>query len=162
MDKILKLRVPTNKEFENWLEISSRSFSEDSAFANNTTIEEEYKSLKEKSKQMLPEGKDTPGTIFRVFDDEDISNGGFIWFGRLPVLKDNETFLYQITIVKELRGKGYGRKLLTQMHKELKTMGFDRVLLSVMKRNNAKNLYFSLGYQTIKEWEHNLIMAIEI
>ncbi|MCK4551975.1 MAG: GNAT family N-acetyltransferase [Tenericutes bacterium] len=162
MEKTLKLRIPTNKEFEDWFEISSRSFADDSAYANNTTVEEEYKNIKEKSKQMLPEGKDTVGTIFRVFDDVKVSNGGFVWFGKLPGLKDNEAFLFEITISKEQRSKGYGRKLLTQMHKELKTIGYKKVILNVMKRNYAKNLYFSLGYQTIQEDEHNLIMAIEI
>ncbi len=162
MEKELKLRVPTKKEFEDWFEMSTWDFADDCAFANNTTVEEEYRKLKEKSNQMLPEGQDTSGTVFRVFDYGDISNGGFIWFGGLSDLKDNEIFLYQIILAEDQRGKGLGRKFLTLIHKELKKMGYKKIFLNVMKRNFAKDLYSSLGYQVVKEWEDNYIMAIEL
>ena len=160
-DKLI-LRLPTNSEFDNWLEDSCKEFADDTAFAEGITFEQAYNDIKKKSSELLPNGKDTKGTVIKVFDTNDYKNGGFVWFGKLPPLKDNQIFLYQITITEKLRGMGYGKKLLIRMHEELKKMGYNSIYLNVMKRNYAIKLYTALGYKIKNDFEHNYIMSIEL
>lgn len=162
MENELFLRMPTDEEYDAWMEDSSREFAKDSAFVEGTTPEEEYKKIIEKSKMILPNGKNTDGTFIKVCDTSNDKNVGFVWFGKLPPLKDDQIFLYQITISEKHRGHGYGRKLLTLTHEELKKAGFNSIFLNVMKRNYAKDLYLSLGYKVANDFKHNMILSTEL
>lgn len=162
MENEIFLRSPSEKEFNDWFEDSCREFADDTAFINKSNPLSEYEKIVMLTNELLPDGKDTKDTIIKVFDTKNSKNCGFIWLGKLEPLKENEIFLFQITISKDLRGQGLGRKLLTKMHNDLADLGYKNIYLNVMKRNYAKNLYESLGYNSVNEYEYNMILKREL
>lgn len=50
----------------------------------------------------------------------------------------------RIAVLKEYRGKGYGREILQYMEEDLKSIGADKITISAQL--HAKGFYESLGY----------------
>lgn len=158
----MKLRVSNKLEFEKWFEESCQRHAEDRAFLNQTTPEEERVNVDKMTEAMLPEGMSTNNHYFYSMYDETNHNVGFIWFGKLPDIGDDEIILLDIMIGESYRKQGYGRKLLTLGQDKMKEKGYKRVLLNVMERNFAKFLYESLGYKTVKQLDGHKIMILDI
>lgn len=75
--------------------------------------------------------------------------------------------LAQIFIVKEYRGKGYGKKLLDHFEKQLQQRNFESYQLQASLMNNtAVELYKKIGCRIIKEFvesgENRYIMSKKI
>ena len=71
---------------------------------------------------------------------------------------DDETPSLIISVEKEYRGKGIGRRLLSSMLSLLSTCGYKAVSLSCQKENYAVSLYKSLGFEIIKDIDEEYIM----
>lgn len=70
--------------------------------------------------------------------------------------KENEIYIDYLAISKRHRKKGYGKILLKHIH-EMKSENF---YIEVLENNyNAKKLYESFGYKTIKR-EHGFFMKL--
>ncbi|MBM6855367.1 GNAT family N-acetyltransferase [Mediterraneibacter glycyrrhizinilyticus] len=72
---------------------------------------------------------------------------------------DDETPSIAISVYKEYRGQGIGKKLLLSLLSALQDKGVRRVSLSVQKANPAGRLYQRIGFTTVKETEEEYIMA---
>ena len=77
----------------------------------------------------------------RLFSEED-KGYGFV---------DSETPELSMAIIENYRNKGLGGQLLEKLFEELRSSGFQRVSLSVDKRNRAVDLYQRCGFETIAE-----------
>ncbi len=91
---------------------------------------------------VLPHGLATEGV--RVWVVEADGRGvGTVFAG----LRDDEFFLFDITIDEAERGRGHGRAAMVALEAEARALGFDRVTLNVWGGNDvARGLYRSLGY----------------
>ena len=91
---------------------------------------------------VLPDGLDTGGTwIWAVEDDG--RKVGTVFLG----LRDDDCWLYDITIEEGARGRGYGRAAMLALEDEVRALGHDGVTLNVWGGNAvARGLYRSLGY----------------
>jgi ribosomal protein S18 acetylase RimI-like enzyme len=77
----------------------------------------------------------------RLFSEAD-KNYGFV---------DAATPELSIAIKEDYRNRGFGNLLIAKLFERLKTSGFEKVSLSVDKRNRAVNLYRKVGFETVSE-----------
>lgn len=161
MEKVV-LRKMKDYEYKNWMELSIKRQAEDRSFVNGTaSIDEEVK-LYDIVKHLLPGGKETFNHHFYSIDYLDDKNCGFVWFGVIPGMPDNQIFIMDIFIDNFFRKKGIGKQALIMTHKIMKGLGYQFSGLNVLKNNNARFLYESLGYKVVEEEDKSIIMVKEI
>ncbi|MBP1045719.1 GNAT family N-acetyltransferase [Enterococcus sp. BWM-S5] len=83
-----------------------------------------------------------------------ILSGNQSGFGNL----DDQTPEFAISVLKEFRGMGIGKALMSTMLEELKTRGYSRASLAVQKDNYALKMYQNLGFEIIDSNEEEYIM----
>ncbi len=69
-------------------------------------------------------------------EDEDLNNCGEI---------------FALYILKEHHGKGLGKRLVNEAIKELKSMGFDKMIIACLKGNPSNEFYKHIGGIYIKD-----------
>lgn len=75
---------------------------------------------------------------------------------------DDETPSFAISLLPEHRSRGIGTKLMKEMLRLLRDLGFARASLSVQKENRAASLYSKLGFRTVDETDEELLMLIDL
>lgn len=71
---------------------------------------------------------------------------------------NNKTPEFAISLYKDYRNQGIGKKLMLCMLELLKDKGYKQTSLAVQKENYAYNLYSALGFKNIKESEKEYLM----
>lgn len=71
---------------------------------------------------------------------------------------DDHTPELAMSVYTEYRGKGIGSKLLKEMLRFLKDLGYSKVSLSVEKDNYAAKMYSQFGFQVIEEKGNDYLM----
>jgi ribosomal protein S18 acetylase RimI-like enzyme len=80
----------------------------------------------------------------------------WVWEGPSPLNKPGR-WLYQITIDEELRGRGFGRAVLTALERKLSREGTPQLMLNVFRWNEAAlKLYERCGYEVVAEFPVSL------
>ena len=82
--------------------------------------------------------------IIILFVDEKFAG----WL-RYNLFWDNMPFMNMLYITDGLRGKGYGKELVTFWENEMRRKGYDRVLTSTLSSEQAQFFYRKLGYTDI-------------
>lgn len=75
---------------------------------------------------------------------------------------DDHTPEFAISVKKEFRQQGIGRKLMQEMIALLKNKGYGKVSLSVNKDNYAYRMYQKLGFHVIQEQAEDYLMELEL
>jgi ribosomal protein S18 acetylase RimI-like enzyme len=97
--------------------------------------------------RLLPDGVDTPGMLLLAAESAAADLVGFAWVA-LEHERTGGAYLYDIEIVPEQRGRGYGRALLGAVEREVEKRGCDSIALNVFAGNRvARQLYESSGYE---------------
>jgi GNAT superfamily N-acetyltransferase len=99
--------------------------------------------------ELFPDGSPAAGQhVMNVLEDEEIV--GTLWMGR-PFSGDGLTwFIFDIEIVKDMRGRGFGRAAMEAAEEWTRERGGTRVALNVFGPNlSARSLYDSLGYEVL-------------
>jgi GNAT superfamily N-acetyltransferase len=99
--------------------------------------------------ELFPHGTPAEGQhVMNVLEDEEIV--GTLWMGR-PFSGDGFTwFIFDIEIVKDVRGRGLGRAAMEAAEEWTRERGGTRVALNVFGPNlTARSLYDSLGYEVL-------------
>jgi GNAT superfamily N-acetyltransferase len=65
--------------------------------------------------------------------------------------EDKTTKLHRIYLLKETKGKGFGKFALQFLKNEVKKLGDERIILNVHKKNTALDFYKSQGFGTYEE-----------
>jgi len=100
--------------------------------------------------ELFPNGNPADGQfVMNVLEDEEIV--GTLWMGR-PFSGDDVTwFIFDIEIVKDMRGRGVGRAAMQAAEEWTRERGGTRVALHVFGPNlTARSLYDSLGYEVLE------------
>lgn len=83
-------------------------------------------------------------------------DGNYIGYGQV-IIEDDMPVIVNFGILKEYRGKGYSKSLLTYLIKIIKYNGFNKVMIKVKDTNKiALNLYEEIGFKITNEiynWE---------
>lgn len=72
----------------------------------------------------------------------------------------NNIELIQIQVAPSYQGKGIGRRILNDLIKEA-IESEKSITLSVLKTNQAKNLYLSVGFKIVGETDDSYLMLFE-
>jgi len=97
--------------------------------------------------QYFPDGRPAEGQlIFEVVDDEVV---GTIWLGPFSLEHPAAWWVFDVEILAEKRGRGYGRLAMQLAEVAAREHGAEKLGLNVFGHNTvAQNLYRSLGYET--------------
>lgn len=69
---------------------------------------------------------------------------------------------FAISLYPEYRNKGIGTKLMKEMLKVLKSLGYRKTSLAVQKENYAYKMYLKVGFRTISETNEEYIMVCDL
>lgn len=100
----------------------------------------------------------------KTFDEFDINNNnqlvlevdnrvvGFVNYGK----SDDESYnncgeIFALYIIGKYKGNGFGRKLVEEAKKELKLLGFDKMIIACLKGNPSNEFYKHIGGVYVKE-----------
>lgn len=75
---------------------------------------------------------------------------------------DDFTPEFAISLYKEYRGKGIGKRLMDAMLDLLRDKGYSQASLAVQKDNYAAKMYEKLGFCRVNENEEELIMVCKL
>lgn len=89
---------------------------------------------------------------------------GAIWARRMRGYGylDGETPELSMSVLPDARGQGVGGRLLRAMLDALRDRGYRRASLSVNRDNFARGMYAKVGFQTVREDEDSLVMAVDL
>lgn len=91
---------------------------------------------------------------FLIQDESNDSFEGFI--GYEIGYEEETTKLHRIYLIPESKGKGFGKKALEFLNKEVSERGDKRIILNVNKYNSARKFYESQGYKVYDEGVFNI------
>lgn len=75
---------------------------------------------------------------------------------------DESTPEVAISVKKEFRRQGIGKKLMQEMLIVLKSQGYERVSLSVDKENYACRMYEALGFRIMEEQKDDYLLLLQL
>ena len=117
---------------------------------NNLVSEEEGLARSQRSFETeLPDGIHTPDQRLLIAEDAAGELVGYLWLALKP--ETDTVFIYDIEVVAERRGQGFGRRLMELVEVETRAMGLRRIELNVHADNEvARSLYESAGYREMR------------
>lgn len=82
-------------------------------------------------------------------------NGRVVGFANYGKSEDEEYNqcgeIFALYIIKEYKGKGFGKKLVESAKKDLKNMGYSNMIISCLKGNESNEFYKHIGGKYIKD-----------
>ena len=108
---IVELEPMSAERFVSWKEALIASYADEKVTAGNWSAEGALERSAAETVKLLPDGLETVGhdIFIGTVDGQEI---GFLWLFTDPALTVPETFIYDIEVRADHRGKGYGRGLL--------------------------------------------------
>ena len=101
---------------------------------------------------IIESGKKPVGAIWTRLFSEEQKGYGFV---------DNETPELSMAINSDFRNQGFGTQLLEKMFLKLQESGYEKVSLSVDKRNFAYQLYLKFGFQE-HQIDGNTVVMVKV
>lgn len=141
------LLVPMNEaEYVIWRAKSETNY-RDEIVKNGSTLAEAQKKADEDFARLLPEGlKSKDQYLFSIKADSDWV--GTLWLGVRGAPDNRKSYIYDIVLNEETRGKGIGKKAMILLEDEVRKLGLRHIGLHVFGHNKvARSLYESLGYE---------------
>lgn len=137
-------------QFEAWSQRSQRDYARAKVASGAWTEAEAAERARADQAKLLPRGLATPGHHLRRVEAAGTAEFvGWFWVAAASEGPPDLAWLYDIEIVPEHRGKGFGREVMALAETEAKTMGFARLGLHVFAHNRvALHLYEACGFQT--------------
>jgi ribosomal protein S18 acetylase RimI-like enzyme len=139
----------TQDEFEVFRARSARNFATEQVRAGNWEAGDAQKRVGEQMAELLPQDLETPGMLFFTAETASGDSIGYLW---LALERDPDSgggaWIYDIEVLEERRGEGYGLALLSAAEKEAGRRGVKNIGLNVFGSNVvARSLYERAGYQ---------------
>ncbi|QDQ10489.1 GNAT family N-acetyltransferase [Streptomyces spectabilis] len=138
----VRARPMTDAEFPDWLAHAKETYAHDWIERGVPEAEAHDKAARDYAR-FLPEGPATPGTRLSVLTEAEAPVGA-LWLAE----RGDETFVYDVEVREEHRGRGHGRSLMLLAEGQCLAAGRTRIGLNVFAGNTpALRLYESLGYE---------------
>lgn len=142
------VRPMTQEEFDDWQGTTLEQYALDVAEARGIAVEDARPLAEASHRQYLPEGLATKGVHIVVGQDDDGEKVGILWLGPNPN-GVGPMWIYEIEVIDERRGQGWGRALMGEAERIARQDGYAEIGLNVFGSNAiARGLYESLGYIT--------------
>jgi ribosomal protein S18 acetylase RimI-like enzyme len=143
----LRVRPMSAEEFESFRERAIRDYAAENVRAGNWSPDQAEALAAKQTDELLPDGVETDGVLLLMAETSPTDVVGLVWVA-LEGEGRGEAWIYDIEIVPEHRGRGYGRALLRAAEQEVHTRGCRSIGLNVFGRNTiARQLYESSGYE---------------
>ena len=142
------LQPMTAEEFATWRERSIRAYADEHVAAGNFAPDEALTRSTAEFHQLLPEGRGTAGQLLYSARDAAGADVGILWLSLThPRGAPDTAFIFDIEVLPERRGQGYGRAVLAAGEDEVRRHGVSALGLNVFGDNpTAIGLYTSAGY----------------
>ncbi|MDQ6730035.1 MAG: GNAT family N-acetyltransferase [Actinomycetota bacterium] len=141
----LQIRPMTSDDFDVYRRRTIREYAAEHVRAGDWRPEDAEQRAAKETDDLLPDGAETPGMVLLV-GENDHGAVGLVWVGPGPDQRPG-WWIYDIEVVDDQRGQGFGRALLEAAEHEVKRRGGDSVGLNVFGGNEpARCLYESSGY----------------
>ena len=147
MDEI-RTRPMTSIEFDSLRERMVREYAAEHVAAGDWAPETAEARAAEETDRLLPHGVSTPGVRILMAETLDGDPIGHLWLAleRQPGVGGG-AWIYDIEILPDFRGRGFGRALLAAAEAEAASHGVDSIGLNVFGSNViARSLYESAEY----------------
>ena len=136
----LRTRPMTQAEFESFRVGMVRDYAAEHVAAGDWTAEEAERRASDDTDALLPEGVGTPGVLLLVAETPDGRVVGHLWVGlERNVGRGDGAWIYDIEIVPEHRGRGFGRALLAVAEYEVATRGDRRDRTQRVRREYGRS-----------------------
>jgi ribosomal protein S18 acetylase RimI-like enzyme len=141
------LEPMSSETFERWRVISVRGYAADKVRVGTWPAEGAEARADREFTTLLPQGLATPDHELRSIVNESGEVVGTIWFGPLREAERSPCFIWDIEVLPEARGRGYGRAALVALEPIARSLGYQEIGLHVFGDNEvARHLYRSSGY----------------
>ena len=148
---MVHLEPMSEKQFQSYLDTAVQEYARAHLKAGDCGPEDALILAQKDYRELLPNGLQSKNQfLFSIHDDALDKNEfiGMIWFGVKDRLAVRSAFIYDVAIREDLRGKGYGRKVMERVEELVQEMGIGKVSLNVFGYNHAaRALYEKMGYQ---------------
>jgi len=144
----LSLRPMTAAEYATWVTTARAAYAEGVAAAMHLKQNQAMIKAEADYKALLPQGIDTPNHHLCMVEDENGAVVGYVWFAEERMETRDRLYVYDIEILEDERGRGFGRDAMLLVESEAERLGLARVELNVWPSNHvARALYRSLGFE---------------
>lgn len=142
------LQPMTAAEFATWRDHSITAYADEHVAAGNFAPDEAISRSTGEFDELLPEGRETAGMLLFSARDDAGSQVGILWLSLThPRGAPDTAFIYDIEVLPERRGQGYGHAVLSAGEDEVRRHGVGALGLNVFGDNpTAIGLYTSAGY----------------
>jgi GNAT superfamily N-acetyltransferase len=151
-DVDLRLRPPTQDEFEEWLPRTEAGYARRIAESGSMSAAQAAEKARFDTTRRFPSGPDSPGqVIFRLMAGE--QPVGWLWLN-VPVISGDPLMAWvnDIEVDAEYRGRGYGKAAMLLAEDEARARGMTSLGLNVHGHNTvARSLYDGLGYDVMTQ-----------
>jgi ribosomal protein S18 acetylase RimI-like enzyme len=145
--KEIRLRPMTAAEFEAWRARAIPGYADAHQRTGGWSAKQAKSLAERKTDKLLPAGPKTPGMLLLSAEAVDGTPLGMVWIA-LDHPSAGSAWIYEIEILQEHRGEGYGRALLQAAEQESAKHGIAEIGLNVFGTNVvARSLYDSSGYE---------------
>jgi ribosomal protein S18 acetylase RimI-like enzyme len=143
----IRLRPMTAAEWDIWRTRIIPAYAAEHVRAGDWNAEQAESRAARETDNLLPAGVETPGMLLLSAEKPDGSLLGMVWLA-IHRPRPGAAWIYNIEVLPEHRGKGYGRALLQAAEQHSVQHGLGEVGLNVFGANAvARSLYESSGYQ---------------
>ena len=137
----------TAGEFADYRERTIKAYAAEHVRAGNWSPSQAEELAAKETDDLLPDGVDTPGMLVLAAETASAGLIGLVWV-ELQHRQSTGAWIYDIEIVPDQRGRGYGRDLLRAAEREVEKLGVTSIALNVFGDNRpARHLYESSGYE---------------
>ena len=148
----LRLRPMTEADLEAYLRTAVSNYADAHVAAGSWAAEEAEERSAAEFGQLLPAGLATENMLLYMAEAADGEVVGWVWLCLKHPRGGEFAWIYDIEVVTDQRGKGYGRALLAAAEEELRLRGLPAVGLNVFGHNVvAQRLYTSAGYELMSQ-----------
>jgi ribosomal protein S18 acetylase RimI-like enzyme len=144
----IRLRALGSGEYDPFVQAARAEYAADIAANSGRAPEDARAKAEADIAALLPEGAETPGQHLEVIVDAETDEPvGRLWFAERGEEGERHIYLYAIEIDEKHRGRGAGRAAMRAFENDVRSRGYDSVVLNVFGGNaRARGLYSSLGY----------------
>ena len=146
---MVNLLPMTQDEFQAYLARAIPEYAQEKVRSGNWEEAEALDKSREIYEKLLPKGLTSPDQyFFTVFNPEDGTQVGMVWFAILTVEPQPKAFIYDFFIEPAHRRKGFGSQTMQVVEEKVKSLDIHRIGLHVFAHNRqAWALYKRLGYE---------------
>ncbi len=143
----------TPAEFDAWEIELAETYAKEQVEAGRWDPEGALERARDESKELLPQGLETPLMLLLTGVDAEDAPIGRAWVAlEPPRTAQGVAFLYDFEVIESRRGEGLGRALLDTVGDAVREAGAHSLELNVFGSNErAISLYASSGYTVVTQ-----------